>query len=602
MTPPLYARGGFLWYGAGMSAIEFAGVEFTFSQLSGEAKVFEWEFLRDGKPMDVADVVFSGVVVDADERVVGDVVCEHVSDEVGVIRVRFPRLEVGTYDFEVRYQGATGDMGRVVFGRIGVEASALVLEEFFGEERDRQRLALNVPKEAGGQLVLEWKAGSIGSAAAERALEAAEKLLGLDATLERLEAQVEEFRVFTVRWHEDIKSVLVMNPTTGTIWVDGHDTGQPFRGQDGLAPRVNAYGFWETFDGVRWNVLPYKAVGRDGRDGDQVRRVLAGSAEEVMAKPEERGVYYFVPAGDGYDVWCWLEAAGWVCVGREAYGVADVDSLGLVMLGTDAPVVDGAPVGVKGLQLHVPLASDSVPGAVRASSPEVSDVGGLVHVSASGSLLVDAARVDAAGAVKLSADTLVAGGGKVGVNADGQLMVPLASGGFYGVPGAVKPGSSYDQLLSPPYQVSVGVDGNGNLANCLLKGGALQHRTDSEWRGRDNIYWLEEEAFPVSGAHYLGLNTSTQFVQSREDGLVLLTATDERVAGVRFSRGPEDDGSAGTVLPADVAARKDEVLSVEVAAERFMTTEGGCMSVTVCKSADLPKPKEQQKGVLYLVV
>ena len=605
VTPPLYAVVVFLWYGAGMSAIEFSGVEFTFSQLSGEARVFEWEFLRDGRPMDVADVVFSGVVLDADEAVVGDVVCEHVSDEVGVIRVSFPRLDVGTYGFEVRYQSAAGDVGRVVFGRIGVEASALVLEEFFGEERDRQRLALNVPREAGGQLVLEWRSASIGSAAAERALEAAEKLAGLDATLERFEAQVEEFRVFTVKWHNDIKSVLVMNAATGTIWVDGHDTGQRYRGADGLAPRVNAYGFWETFDGVRWNALPYKAVGRDGVDGDQVRRVLAGSAAEVLAKPEERGVYYFVPADDGYDVFAWVEPVGWLNVGREAYGVAESDSLGLVMLGTDVPVVNGAPVGVKGLQLHVPLASDSVPGSVRASSPVVSDAGGGLHMSASGSLLADVATGSRFGCVMLSADALVESGGAVGVGSDGRLRVPLAT---FSAPGVVKPGSSYAQLESIPYIMAVGVDGAGNLANCLVRGGALKHMQPGDWSGA----WIEEGAFPTDGAHYLGLDTSDQFTQSRGRGLELLPATEERVAGVRFSRGRGDDGE-GSVLCAADAARRDEVAAVadEVMAavddcyrkaecdELFMSTKGGCVAVQVCKKG-MPTANNQAKGVLYI--
>lgn len=607
-----------MWYGAGMSAIEFAGVEFTFSQLSGEAKVFEWEFLRDGRPMDVAGVVFSGVVVDADEAVVGDVVCEHVSEVEGVIRVRFPRLEVGTYDFEVRYQGATGDMGRVVFGRIGVEASALVLEEFFGEERDRQRLALNVPKEAGGQLVLEWKAGSIGSAAAERALEAAEKLLGLDATLERLEAQVEEFRVFVANWHDSVRSVLVMNPVTGTIWVGGVDTGQPYRGEDGKAPRVNAYGNWETFDGQRWRDIGVRAYGRDGRDGDQVRRLLAGSAEEVLAKPEERGVYYFVPAGDGYDVWCWLEAAGWVCVGREAYGVADVDSLGLVMLGTDAPVVDGAPVGVKGLQLHVPSMTTSVAGSAKVSTSSEMSVArkdGIIGKNADGQLMARRARPGQAGVMEPSRTDGLARVLAVGIVPDGTMVDGIDRSGQTGCTraqadtyGMVKVAfvSTNEACNDIEWNVPVGIrddmtepvqgttdswyrGANGMLYIPLSAGGCLQWVSSGVQR-KDGKQW--------STGGVLKLRHSGQFGVGNQ-GLELLTATGERVAGVRFSRGPEDDAD-GSVLRAADTARRDDVYDKTAADERFMSTQGGCVAVKVCKEGTLPPADEQEKGVLYI--
>ena len=587
-----------------MSALEFSGVEQTFTCLAGEAKVFEWVFMRGGERLDIGDVVFTGHVLDADERVVGEIGLEHESAATGVLRVYFPVLEEGTFEYEVRYQSELGSVGRIAFGRIGVVSSRLILEELEGSERDATQLVLNLPERAGGQIQLEWRASSAALAAAQQAIEAAQKLVGVDATLDRLEAQVDEFRVFTVRWKEEVQNVLVMNPITGTIWVGDFDTGRPYRGEDGRAPRVNAYGFWETYDGKQWNTLPYKASGRDGIDGDQVRRYMLQSEDE-LPEAAERGVVYYTPrAGGGHNLWAWVEDVGWQNIGTDAYGYAEAEYMGMVKLATDEPVRAGGPVGLnEAKQAMVPLATSSVPGVVQVTSEE-SDVGGGTHVNAEGRLLTDVADVGTYGSVKLSSSALLvdeAGnnfGGLVGRNRDGQLMVQVATAGQVG---AVKPGSGYDQFLDPPFQVAVGVDKHGALANCLLKGGALQHRTPSDWQGRENISWLESGAFPGDGAHYLGLNTSTQFRQSREDGLELLMATESRVAGVRFSRGPEDDESAGTVLPADVAARKDEVLSVEVAAARFMTTEGGCMTVKVCTSGELPKAKEQEKGVLYIV-
>lgn len=591
MTPPLYAVVVFLWYGAGMSAIEFAGVEFTFSQLSGEAKVFEWEFSRDGAPMSVADVVFSGVVELPDGSTL-PVGCDHVADEVGVVRVSFPRLEVGTYRYEVRYQSAAGDVGRVVFGRIGVQDTALLLDELEWTERDQQRLVLKVPREAGGQLLLEWRAGSVGAAAAE-------KLLGVDATLDRLAAQVEEFRVFTVKWHNDIASVLVMNPVTGTIWVDGRDTGQRFRGEDGKAPRVNAYGFWEVFENGAWSTLPYKAIGRDGVDGDQVRRVLLNSRDE-LPEGEERGVLYYVPVVNGYEMWAWMENAGWVNVGHDVYGVASEVSLGLVMLGTDVPVVDGAPVGLKDLKLHVPLATDTVPGVVRPSSPAVSDEGGLVHMSASGSLLVDMASSLRAGAVKVNSELLVDAGASVGLDANGMLKVPAATPSSLGV---VMPGSKYNQLVTAPYMVAVGVNNSGALANCLVRGGALQHRLSPDGDGThkwgDDDEWIAANAFPVNQAHYLGVRTTKQFDQTEDDGLILKPATEERLAGVKLATGKNDVRDEAVPRGRDVVWKGDVYDKAE-ADERFMSTRGGCVAVQVCKEGALPPADEQEKGVIYI--
>lgn len=750
--------------------LEYVGAESNFTVLAGVSPEYELEFTRDGQPLPVSGVTFDGVLVDADGNR-QELVIHHAGLEENVLRVTFPHADkVGRFDYEIAYTTQEGARYRLAYGVLQVLSTELLLEEASGLEFDSRRLQVRLPGVAGGHVQLLWRAGMEIMRAVEEARAAAEKLAGVDETLAQLEAQVEEFRVFVARWKDDLPSVLVMNPVTGTIWVGGVDTGQPYRGQDGKAPRINAYGYWETFDGVRWNTLPYQAIGKDGRDGDSIRRIRLNSVEELPQSGEtcNGGYLYYVPGGietvtrrmssrragesvsgatvmgivlsaarcwsdeggvlkrmgvqassvsngepssellyahvyyedagawwyagrsraavaqvantvswwefdglvvrehcrvkvvfsqtatepgssqieqvrvtasaandgsglltasagtlayaaeafweveqEGYSQWrmyAWLEPAGWVCVG-ERYDFATADNYGLMRYATDVPVVNGAPVGQDANgQARVPLASSTVPGAVLPSSPEVSDVGGWTHMSVSGTLLVDLASMDAAGAVRVSTSEVLTAGGIIGLNAAGQLLVRLATPSL---PGAVLPGSSYAQLTRRPYLLSVGVDGQGRLANCLVGNGALQHKLKSEWlalRGRGFMLWMNEADFLVDGAHYMGLVTSGQFDQDEEEGLTLLPATADRLAGVYKVTDPaEATRPAQTVLPLSVTetryAHADNVYDKATADERFMSTKGGVVSVKLCKvGVDLPTANEQEKGMLYIGV
>ena len=603
-----------------MSAIEFSGAEVTFTQLEGEAKVFDWVFERDGVRMDVGDVLFSGVVTDADEAVVGDVVLEHVSGEPGTVRVRFPKLEVGTYEFEIRYSSSAGAVGRIAFGRIGVVSSELLLEVAEELPRDTTTMLVKLPSKAGGYVQLEWAASSVAMAAAERALAAAEKLQGVDATLERLEAQVEEFRVFTVKWHNDIKSVLVMNPVTGTIWVGGHDTGQPYRGEDGKAPRVNAYGNWETYDGHQWNDIGVRAFGKDGVDGDKVRRVLLASVHE-LPEGEERGVLYYVPrSGGGYDLWAWVEPVGWLCVGTDAYGYASAETMGMMKLATDLPVTDGAPVGFNAQkQAMVPGMTTSVAGSAKLSTSAEMSLArkdGVIGQTASGQLMARRARSGQAGVVEPSRTDNLARVLGVGIVPDGTMVDGLDRSGQLGCTraqadtyGMVKVAfvSTNEACNNVEWNVPIGIrddmqeavqgtsdtwyrGANGMLYVPLTVGGAL-HWVSSGERTKDG------RLYSTGGA--LDLRVSAQF-RVGAAGLELLAATEERLAGVRIATGNDDMRDEAVPRARDVAWRED-VYSKEDAVLRFMSTAGGCLTVKVCKGEGaLPPADEQEKGVLYI--
>ena len=738
--------------------LEYVGAEANFTVLAGVSPEYELEFTRDGQPLPVSGVTFDGVLVDADGNR-QELVIHHAGLEENVLRVTFPHAEkVGRFDYEIAYTTQEGARYRLAYGVLQVLSTELLLEETSGLEFDSRRLQVRLPGVAGGHVQLVWRAGMEIMRAVEEARAAAEKLAGVDETLAQLDAQVEEFRGFIAQWKDDLPSVLIMNPVTGTIWVGNTDTGQPYRGEDGKAPRVNARGFWEVFRDGRWVELEVQAFGRDGIDGTAFRFILVDSYEEIpqsgetcnggfrylvkhegwaavgepaatgngeweawempayllpsefthlrvpgalnanstpvylmvrttggevlgvsqnaatwavgdvvtweFAEPvrvpngavvqmflrkSNEGVTGAVPnegvvmksllgnegvcrvryagvwysprtpyllawgagASEFYDEYAWVErdgSAGWVRLPRVGE-LATAQVYGAMLYGTDMRVVGGAPLGRDASgRAHVPLASSTVPGALRPSSPEVNDVGGGTHMSVSGSLLADLATVGRFGAVRVSTSEVLTAGGLIGLNADGQLLVRLATPDL---PGAVLPGSRYLQLTRRPYLLSVGVDGQGRLANCLVGNGALQHKRKEEWmalKGQGYMLWMNDADFLVDGAHYLGLVTSGQFGQDEEEGLTLLPATADRLAGVYLVTAPAEAARpAQTVLPLSVTetryAHADNVYDKSAADERFMSTKGGVVSVKLCKvGVDLPPANEQEKGMLYIGV
>lgn len=743
--------------------LEYVGAEQSFTVLAGSQPEYELEFRRDEVPVSVRNVTFDGLLVSADGRR-QMVHVDHVSEEENVLRVAFPFLpEPGCFDYEIAYTTEQGSRYRLAFGKLEALSTKLDLEQLEELERDTRRVVVHIPDAVGGHVQLLWRAGLNTTRALTTALAAAKKLEGVDDTLGNLKAQVEEFRVFVAKWNENISSVLVMNPVTGTIWVGGRDTGQRYRGEDGLAPRVNSEGYWETYDGTRWNTLPYKAIGKDGLDGTAVRRIVVPSYADIPQEGEmcNGGVLYYVPTGEeqvtrrlaslsgvssvdnytgagvlvfspgrnwtsrggslrrfglmagdtrggepseellfahlyyeesgawwyagrstnnvaqvpgqvswwdfsqgqvapqlcrvkvcftqgtaeprdadleqlrvlvapipsgegssvagvdycaqafwqsesrgslGYDVYAWVEPAGWIKV-DEKYDLATEEVYGLMRYATDVTVDGGAPVGRDAAgHARVPKASSTVPGTILLSSAEVSNIGGRVHISVSGTLLVDVATAGKYGTVKFSSAVVVETNNAVGLNASGDLDVRTGRPGQRGI---LEPGSYYNQLTEIPYLVSVGVDARGRLAICGVPGGALRHMQPAQWmalKKNGSMVWIADDAFPVDGAHYLGLMTTAQFNQV--NGLELNSASSSLLAGVYLAPGLEET-RMNAVLPAPTAvehfAQRKDVYDKETADGRFMTTQGGCLSVHVCSvDEDLPPANEMQKGCLYL--
>ena len=476
----------------------------------------------------------------------------------GVLDLALPKMEAGEYPYEIIFTDSTGEEGRLMSGVLTV-MSTLRAEEIVADANAAQKRVLQVSAGSlhDGPLELRWAASSVAAVYAQQAREAA---LGLEDVRE----QVREFRVFVADWLNNMETFLVMNPVTGTIWVNGYDTGQPYRGEDGKAPRVNAYGFWEVFIDGQWVTLPYHAEGKDGLDGTQVRRVLLGSRAELPTD-EERGVYYYTPkdSGSGYDMWCWLDNAGWVCFGGDPYGIATETSLGLVQLGTNQTVTSGAPVGLNSMKrMMVAMATTSVAGVMKPSSDVVSDAGGGTHFNASGNLLTDVATYAVFGSVKLSESGVLTDGGVIGIDANGRLIAKKATTGSYGT---IKLGTSYPTNPGDGYRVGIGEFG-GEICTAFVPRGALRHWKPNTWSGK--MDWVSDVSWPSMDSYYTCLLTSEQFTQTEDNGLVLLPAsrTGDMVGGVRVARNVEDAGS-DVVLPATMVrekfARKSEIVRRE---------------------------------------
>lgn len=237
--------------------------------------------------------------------------------------------------------------------------------------------------------------------------------------------------------------------------------------------------------------------------------------------------------GDCFEVYGWLLGAdgseGWHLMG-EKNDIAAADVFGLVQLGTDARVKDGAPVGFNASnQLAVPTAEYSMPGAVRPSLATTISSGGACGVDGSGRVWVQPCAFGRYGVGKPSFNG-AAEVACVGLMPDGSFGLPWAT---LRQPGVTKLGSEMNELNPIPYVVGVGATPDHQLANNLLFGGALQHQRPAGWTALGMDWMSGEHLEPMS--YYLGLATSEQFTQSRLHGLELLPATFSLLGGVRLA-------------------------------------------------------------------
>lgn len=555
------------------------GKDINLTVQAGSKAVRVVRFLKEnGEAWGAEDIGVTGSVWDMRmEEKVGDIECK-VTEE-GSIELTYPALGIGRYIFVVDGQSDDGERERILEGYIGYEGPATVEGEEYGEEMvvmigGEVRKVLFGRNSAWERLYEETNTAK---GEAEEAAESA--ILAKDEAL----LVLKEAQAFIESFNEAVRSAITIG-VNGNWWIGGEDTGSPSKGANGLTPSIGDDGYW-YIGGVRLEVkaqgenglTPYigangnwcigaidtgvEARGRNGVDGTAVRRILVQAFADIpwVGDTCNGGFYYYVPSGEEYEVYAWLEPDGWVKVGL-ANDIATKEIHGLVKLGTDA-LADGAPVGLNADGgLAIPTASASVSGSGKLGTDATVE-GAPVGLNASKAYTVGRASVDGYGTVKLSSSSTLTNGGLVGTDANGRLAVDWATDSQAGV---VKVGRIGVTENEAPFAVTVVRTTANTLAfNCLTYG-ALQSRLGSSFY--EAMGWVGDDIEPSET--YVGLLTSEQFSQDSREGLVLLDATNSRSGGVYVTSDYLDERDNAVLAAKTVLEQRSEMYDEIVATYR----------------------------------
>lgn len=587
--------------------LDFTGTRFDFTVCSGLRETVAIRFFRAGttEGVDLSGAAFMGRATERMTGTVVDLPVEHGSEK-GALYLTVPELRADEFEYELYATDSAGEVQRMLYGTMTAISSEHAASLADSAKQTAQRTLLaRLPDEVISPLELRWSGSSVTQKAAQDAADSAREAQEALDEMEQVRKDAEDAvkqaqdalgklnaldaKLAEVEGH--ITSAIVPNPVTNTWWICGSNTGYQVTGDPGKSPRLSAVGTWMIWnvetqewddteisaageDGhspyvnaagnwCEWSVLAgeYRdtglpAAGKDGIDGARVRRIIVPGKDHIPQSGEtcNGGFYYYCPWYDEandrhFDVYAWLESddgsGSWVCVG-EANDIATAEIYGLVRLGTDTTVQDGAPVGNDAAgQMSVPHADFTTPGTVRLATADVLAEGGAVGFDAEGRMVAQPAAYGRYGTMKPSANT-VPGTWCIGINSDGTAGVNWAGLNSAGV---VKLGSKFGQSNPIPYQQGVGATEDHKLANNLVFGGALQHMSPSAW-GSKHMDWLDSQMSKTpewfGDAYYLGLATSGQFTQSQTGGLELQSAAADLLAGV-FLASSMTDGRGNAV-------------------------------------------------------
>lgn len=587
--------------------LDFTGTRFDFTVCSGLRETVAIRFFRAGttEGVDLSGAAFMGRATERMTGTVVDLPVEHGAEK-GALYLTVPELRADEFEYELYATDSAGEVQRMLYGTMTAISSEHAASLADSAKQTAQRTLLaRLPDEVISPLELRWSGSSVTQKAAQDAADSAREAQEALDEMEQVRKDAEDAvkqaqdalgklnaldaRLAEVEGH--ITSAIVPNPVTNTWWICGSNTGYQVTGDPGKSPRLSAVGTWMIWnvetqewddteisaageDGhspyvnaagnwCEWSVLAgeYRdtglpAAGKDGIDGARVRRIIVPGKDHIPQSGEtcNGGFYYYCPWYDEandrhFDVYAWLESddgsGSWVCVG-EANDIATAEIYGLVRLGTDATVQDGAPVGNDAAgQMSVPHADFTTPGTVRLATADVLAEGGAVGFDAEGRMVAQPAAYGRYGTMKPSTNN-VPGTWCIGINSDGTAGVNWA--GLHSA-GVVKLGSQFGQSNPIPYQQGVGATEDHKLANNLVFGGALQHMSPSAWGSR-HMDWLDSQMSKTpewfGDAYYLGLATSGQFTQSQTGGLELESAAADLLAGV-FLASSMTDGRGNAV-------------------------------------------------------
>lgn len=281
-------------------------------------------------------------------------------------------------------------------------------------------------------------------------------------------------------------------------------------------------------------------------------------------------------------VYEWFDESGWVCLAGNAAqaqrpATATVD--GLVKLGTELPIEQGAPVGVnEAHQMMVPLATTLCSGSIILSTDEVIEGGIPIGQDAAGRVV-----------------------------ALGTNVAPAQAFRF----GTVKVGTSVPQSMGMPWIIPVGMASNGvrneygqditgQLFNNTVPGGALRTMMKADWVAKGVSGW-DAGALPDGGNAVGIMAKKEQFEQTEDDGLVLKKATRSTVAGVQLTDNPLDAEAAhvldAAALNRHYPTRADQSRELE----KYILTNSTLMGIKVMSQADYDALEVIEAHTLYLV-
>lgn len=485
-----------------------------------------------------------------------------------------PELPAGRHSYEVYELLEDGEHVALVQGWLGVFTFDNWQEPAFSTLSPNRTLRIALADEK-GHIEASWIATAAAEGFAYKAKQYALELRDAMPDILAAKAFMDSFDKALIEYIKVIDGYLWLGgvktdnylkgedgkiPTYGNdgYWYIGDKRIGKARGEDGITPHITSDGYW-AFGSEKTNV---RAAGKDGINGSAMRRVLIQSLDE-LPKTEERGVYYYLKDGEHYDVYVWLEPDGWVCVG-EANDIATTEVYGLVKLGMDTQVDNGAPVGrdADG-QMSVPLAGEAVAGTGKISSAtELSSTrkDGAIGLSADGKLMAARAEANKPGVVQPSRPDTLARVLGIGIIPDGTKVDGEDRSGLLGCTRAQN--DTYGMVKVAYSSTSASCDDITWNAPVGMRDDmqqAVSDTTDTWYRGANGILFIplseggalrwessgqesrHEKKWSTGG--FLKLQHTSQF-SSGELGLELESATVNLLAGVYIASSMQDTRTA----------------------------------------------------------
>lgn len=274
-----------------------------------------------------------------------------------LVKVFFPALGEGEYEWSLVVSDNSGTSDVLISGKLGVFWPDL---NAHGEvvRTPNRRVVIRWQD---GRAVARWQRTDFASMAAMAAQEAAESA---ERALDGVKSEAKVIEGFLAIFDGKVEGVAGIDPDTGNLIIGGVDLGVSVAGK---SPYVDNEGHWRYWsDDVGEWLDGGSARGPRGLDGHAVRRIKVASVADIPTSGETcTGAYlYYVPNGELFDIYAWLEPDGWVRVDMK-YDLADSDTYGLMKYGTDEVVEVGAPVGQdEAGRAYVRLAGENTSGVV----------------------------------------------------------------------------------------------------------------------------------------------------------------------------------------------------------------------------------------------